>query len=207
MGEWNLAPEIHNWQIATMVEAAVSQSLKAHRQKRSLTIQKLADASGVSRAMISKIERGDAVPTTSVLGKLAEALDTSISQLIGGRVASSAVVVRAEDQPEYRDPRSGFVRRSLSPLYHGRGVDFVQNSLPPGQATEPFPSHRAGVEEHLFVQSGQLAVTVGSEIHKLSAGDFLFYPANQEHSFHNTGNDEAVFFIVIDGTGAQAANK
>ena len=74
-----------------MVEATVSQSLKAHRQKRCLTIQKLADASGVSRAMISKIERGDAVPTTSVLGKLAEALDTSISQLIGGPVASSAV--------------------------------------------------------------------------------------------------------------------
>ncbi len=81
-----------------MVEAAVSQSLKAHRQKRSLTIQMLADASGVSRAMISKIERSDAMPTTSVLGKLTEALDTSISQLIGGPVASSAVVVRADDR-------------------------------------------------------------------------------------------------------------
>ena len=190
-----------------MVAAAVSHSLKTHRQNRSLTIQKLADASGVSRAMISKIERCDAMPTTSVLGKLAEALDTSISQLVGGPVTSSAVTVRSGDQPEYTDPNSGFVRRSLSPLYQGRGVDFVQNSLPPGQETEPFPSHRVGVEEHLFVQSGQLEVTVGSEIHKLSTGDFLFYPANQEHSFHNTGDDEAVFFIVIDGTGAQTAKK
>jgi mannose-6-phosphate isomerase-like protein (cupin superfamily) len=157
--------------------------------------------------MISKIERGDAVPTTSVLGKLAEALNVSISQLVGGQAVCTTVIVRESDQPEYREPQSGFTRRSLSPLYHGRGVDFVRNTLPVGQSTGPFPSHRSGVEEHLFVQSGEMEITVGDETYSLNSGDFLFYPADQEHTFHNAGQVEAVFFIVIDGTGAQSKNS
>ena len=183
-----------------MVDSPLPETLKAQRTRQELTIEALAKRSGVSRAMISKIERGETVPTTSTLGKLAEALDLSISQLIGGKGDTSALLTRRADQPEFVEPKSRFVRRSLSPLYRGRGVDFVLNTLPAGQRTGPFPSHRPGVEEHLYLQSGKLAVIVGDERFELAAGDFLFYPADRPHTFENLGNRDAVYFIVIDNT-------
>ena len=150
--------------------------------------------------MISKVERGEAQPTTSVVGKLAEALDLSISQLIGGPQVTGTLVLREKDQPRFSEKESGFERRSLSPLYRGRGIDLVLNTLPPNTRTGPFPSHRAGVEEHLWVQAGELVVEVGDERHCLNAGDFLFYPADRDHSFVNEGATPAVFLIAVDST-------
>ncbi|MEP5762265.1 MAG: XRE family transcriptional regulator [Litoreibacter sp.] len=174
--------------------------LNSERRNHNLTIDALANKSGVSRSMISKVERGEAQPTTSVLGKLAEALDLSISQLVGGPQITGALVVRKADQPRFSEESSGFERRSLSPLYRGRGIDLVLNTLPPNSRTGPFPSHRAGVEEHLWVQSGNLMVEVGEEQHHLKAGDFLFYPADRDHSFINNEDTPAVFMIAIDST-------
>lgn len=183
-----------------MTATDLSRSLKAYRQRKGLTLEGLAQISGVSRAMISKIERAEATPTTSVLGKLAEALELSVSQLVGGTTRSGPAMIPAEAQPVFKEVATGFERRSLSPLYRGRGVDLALNRLPPGERTGPFPSHRPGVEEHLYVQSGSVRIRVGNEAWDLKAGDYLFYPADVEHVFENTGNVEAVFLIVIDST-------
>lgn len=170
------------------------------RRERQLTLQQLADVSGVSRAAISKIERGESGASTSVLGKLAEALDLSISQLVGGRPGDSVVHIPAGGQPVFREEATGFERRSLSPLYLGRGVDFVLNRLPAGARTGPFPSHRSGVEEHLFVSKGQLRVILDGEEHVLNEGDFLFYQGDKSHSFENASSADCEYFIVIDST-------
>lgn len=183
-----------------MTTTDLSRSLKSQRQKNNLTLDQLAGRSGVSRAMISKIERGEATPTTSVLGKLAEALDLSITQLVGGTARSGPVMIPAARQPVFQEAETGFVRRSLSPLYRGRGIDLALNTLPPGGRTGPFPSHRPGVEEHLYVQSGSVRIHVGEESWDMQAGDYLFYPADRDHVFENTGDTDAVFLIVIDGT-------
>lgn len=181
-------------------DSSLSETLRGYRQQRRLTLEQLAKKSGVSRAAISKIERGDSGASTPVLGKLAEALDLSISQLIGGRERERVLRIPAAAQPVFREEGSGFERRSLSPLYLGRGIDFVHNRLPPKAKTGPFPSHRPGVEEHLYVVKGRLKVTLDGEAHILSAGDFLFYQANLDHTFENLSNAACEYFIVIDST-------
>ncbi len=175
-------------------------TLRGRRQERKLTLQQLADQSGVSRAAISKIERGESGASTPVLGKLAEALDLSISQLIGGPRREHVVHIRSAAQPVFREDATGFERQSLSPLYRGQGVDFVVNRLPPRARTGPFPSHRHGVEEHLYVSKGRLRVTLEDEEHVLEAGDFLFYEADRSHMFENLTGRVCEFFIVIDST-------
>ncbi len=179
---------------------ALGDTLRRRRQERKLTLQQLAKISGVSRAAISKIERGDSGASTPVLGKLAEALDLSISQLVGGRQRDQVAHITAVDQPVFREEKTGFERRSLSPLYFGRGVDFVLNRLPPHTGTGPFPSHRPGVEEYLYVAKGRLDVTLGDTKHILKTGDFLFYPADQNHTFENPAGRDCEYFIVIDST-------
>lgn len=174
--------------------------LRSLRAAKQWTIQQLATKSAVSRAMISKIERGEASPTTVVLGKLAEGLGVSISQLIGGRKARGARLLRPHGQPVYRDSKSGFERRSLSPVSRHNGVDVVLNALPAGASTGPFPSHRGGVEEHLYVIRGRLIVTLGRKRFKLEAGDALFFPAAVTHRFDNPGEIQTDYLIVIDNT-------
>lgn len=181
-------------------ENALGDTLRRRRRERKLTLQQLADQSGVSRAAISKIERGDSSASTPVLGKLAEALDLSISQLVGGNQRDQVAHIPASEQPVFREEKTGFERQSLSPLYFGHGVDFVLNRLPPHTKTGPFPSHRPGVEEYLYVAKGRLDVTLGDTKHILKTGDFLFYQANQSHTFENPTGRGCEYFIVIDST-------
>lgn len=180
--------------------APLGPALRRRRKELKWTLQELADKSGVSRAAISKIERGDSGASTPVLGKLAEALDVSVSQLLGGAERTTVVHIPAANQPVFREQETGFERQSLSPLYLGRGVDFVLNRLPPHGKTGPFPSHRKGVEEHLYVTKGRLKVTLGNESHIVNKGDFLFFHGDQNHTFENMTNRACEYFIVIDST-------
>jgi transcriptional regulator with XRE-family HTH domain len=178
----------------------LGEALKQRRQEKQLTLEQLSTKSGVSRAAISKIERGDSGASTPVLGKLAEALDLSISQLVGGPVSEPVLHIRKDQQPVFREEKSGFERRSLSPMYRGRGIDFVVNHLPPKAKTGPFPSHRQGVEEHLYVTKGRLKVTLDGAEYVIEPGGFLFYRGDLSHSFENLSNSPCEYFIVIDST-------
>jgi len=178
----------------------LGEALKRRRQERQLTLEQLAASSGVSRAAISKIERGDSGASTPVLGKLAEALDLSISQLVGGPQGEPVLHIPRSQQPVFTEEATGFERRSLSPMYLGRGIDFVFNRLPPKAKTGPFPSHRQGVEEHLHVTKGRLKVTLDETEYTLETGDFLFYRGDLSHSFENLSNTACEYFIVIDST-------
>lgn len=181
-------------------QSKLGEAIRRRRQERNLTLELLAEKSGVSRAAISKIERGDSGASTPVLGKLAEALDLSISQLIGGRRREPVLHIPRAGQPVFREEATGFERRSLSPMYHGRGVDLVLNTLPPRSKAGPFPSHRQGVEEHLYVAKGRLRVTLDGQDYVLETGDFLFYQADLCHTFENLSDSVCEYFIVIDST-------
>jgi transcriptional regulator with XRE-family HTH domain len=177
-------------------------NIRRLRRERSLTLEAFALKSGVSRAMISKIERGDAIPTATVLGKLAAGFEIGLTQLIGGQKERAPLLLRPVDQPVFRDPESGLERRSLSPFFSDRSVDFALNTLP-AHGYVSFPGHDRGVEEYLYVQRGSLVVVVGEESYAVACGSSLFYHAHVVHEFHNQTDDVVEFFIMVDRTGAR----
>lgn len=183
-------------------DAHLATNLRQLRQERGLTLDALALRSGVSRAMISKIERGTAVPTATVLGKLAFGLEVGLSRLVGEQRTRAPVFLTPATQAIFRDPDTGFERRSLSPLFSDRFVDFAINTLPAGAAAV-FPPHPPGIEEYLFVRTGVLIVIVDGEQFQVRAGASLFYPGHVAHEFRNETNEPVEFFIVVDGTGAR----
>ncbi|MEP9367176.1 XRE family transcriptional regulator [Xanthobacter sp. VNH20] len=182
--------------------AGLPENLRRFRKERGYTLDTLSVRCGVSRAMISKIERGVSVPTATVLGKLAAGLEIGLSQLIGGQRTRQSLLVPPGEQPVFRDPESGLERRSLSPLFPDRSVDFALNTLPPGRSVS-FPPHQNGVEEYLYVAKGTLKVVVGAENFTVKQGSTLFYNANSVHEFHNETRATVEFFIVIDSTIAR----
>ncbi len=176
----------------------LSQTLLERRKHAHLSMERLADSSGVSRSMISKIERAEAVPSTSVLAKLAAALGTTVADLLAEPVEAEVVVLRHRLQPIIIDGESGFSRRCISPILPGRGVDWVLNTLPPNTYTGDVASHARGTEEYIYVLSGQLDARIGDQNYQLKAGDSVYFQAYAGHQFHNAGHEDCQYFLVID---------
>lgn len=137
------------------------------------------------------------MPTATVLGKLAAGLRIGLSQLLGTSQSRKPKLIKRKAQSVFRDPETGFERRSMSPLFADGAVDIAFNELPPGRSAA-FPPHHEGVEEYLFVHEGKLSVLVDGTRYSVAAGDTLFYPSNCKHEFCNDGADIARFYVVVD---------
>jgi transcriptional regulator with XRE-family HTH domain len=179
---------------------ALATELRERRRRQGLSLEALATKSGVSRSMISKVERGEAVPSTVVLSRLAEALGATFAQLMMPAPEREILVIPRSHQPVLRDEVTGFTRRVLSPVLPGRGVDFVLNTLPAGATAGDFSAHRPGVEEYIYVLAGRLEARIGGNTAQLSEGDSLFFDASVPHAFHNAGKAECRYLLVIDSS-------
>ncbi len=184
-----------------MVEEVSSEKLglrvKELRRAKRMTLNGLAEASGVSRAMISKIERGEKNPTLVVTARIAEGLGVTLSQLAGVERHREAVVVPRDRRMVMRDPETGFERQLLSPTFSRRGVEFIRNVIPEGSTSGEFPPHRKGVEEYLVVEEGKIAAMLDGEEYLLEKGDALYFEADVAHRFDNAGAGEASYYLII----------
>ena len=187
-------------------EIRLAQRLRQERESRGWTLAELATRSGVSRAMVSKIERGEASPTAALLGRLSAAFGLTLSQLFARMEDPSecpaGLVTRAATQPVWIDPETGFLRRSLSPPdfdLPGRApLELVWGELPPG-ATVFYPAaSRAFIaDQQLVVVSGALSITLAATAHLLDAGDCLWFGPPSDVTFHNPGAARCRYVIAV----------
>jgi transcriptional regulator with XRE-family HTH domain len=189
----------------TLVEEVSSgrlgERVRALRRERGWTLEVLAERSGVSRAMISKLERGEKNPTLVVAAKVAEGLGMNLSQLVSVEEKSKVVVVPRERRMTMRDPETGFERQLLSPSLGGRGVEFMRNVVPEGSTSGELPPHRRGVEEYVVVERGRLRAVLGGVEYVLEEGDAAYFEADVAHRFDNAGAGECSYYLVIDSKG------
>ena len=158
------------------LEARLAARIRREREARGWSLAELAAQSGVSRAMISKVERAESSPTAALLGRLSGALGLTVSALLARAEADGGPgrVLRTAEQPLWTDPGTGYLRRAVSPP--GAEPELVEVELPPG-ARVPYPaeSYRFLRGQVLWVRSGRLEVEEGEERHSLRAGDCLAY--------------------------------
>jgi transcriptional regulator with XRE-family HTH domain len=173
--------------------------LKREREVRGWSIAILAEASRVSRAMISKIERAEASPTAALLGRLSGAFGLTVSALLARAESdgTSGRVARAADQVVWTDPETGYVRRSLSPP--GADPELVLIDLPPG-ATVPYPASAYAFlrGQCVFVLAGRLAVREGDEETFLRGGDCLAFDLSsaRDCGFANPSASHPARYVV-----------
>jgi transcriptional regulator with XRE-family HTH domain len=185
----------------TAVEAVsfgrLGERVRELRRGRGLTLDGLAEISGVSRAMISKLERGEKNPTLVVAAKLAGGLGVTLSRLAGMEEHREVIIVPRERRMVMRDPETGFERQLLSPNSVGLGVEFMRNTIPEGSTSGEFPPHRKGVGEQIVVERGTLKAILAGEEHLLREGDALYFEADVPHRFDNAGKQECSYYLVI----------
>ncbi|TDC46530.1 XRE family transcriptional regulator [Jiangella ureilytica] len=170
--------------------------LKDERRRRGLNLEALAAASGVSRSMISDIERGAKTPTVLVLARLATALGVTVSRLLGEDQPDRVIELRRDGQPAITDA-AGWQRRILSPTLPGVEFEFIRTTIPAGVTLGSFAPHAVGSREYIAVETGELAVTVDGVEHRLGTGDALYYAGDATHAFANPGAVECIYYTAM----------
>jgi transcriptional regulator with XRE-family HTH domain len=180
------------------LEAVIGARIRRLRLEKGLTLDDLAAASGVSRAMISRIERAEASPTSSLLARVCAALGLSLSAFFAEEGQSSPLSRRHEQQV-WRDPETGYIRRAVSPPRTASAIDIVDVEFPAG-ARVSFPPHAAshGMTQHVWIFEGEMRMTTGDETYELFAGDCLFMPVGEGHVFHNPTSKPARYCVVLN---------
>ncbi|WEO93522.1 XRE family transcriptional regulator [Streptomyces sp. FXJ1.172] len=179
----------------------IAARIGTERERRRWTLAQLADASGVSQAMISRIERAESSPTAVVLGKLSAAFQLSVASLLalaeGAPEDTEGVpgVRRPADTPEWRDPATGYRRRQITGPHFP--AEIAEIRLPAG-AQVPYPAAAfAFVRQVVWVLEGRLTFHDGDTVHELDAGDTLELGEPAERVFANTTDAECRYAVVL----------
>jgi len=185
---------------AAELNSLIARRVRELRAGRRLSLDALSRRSGVSRSMISLIERGKCSPTAVVLEKLSGGLGVTLASLFDAPAASarpSGPVVRRDEQPRWRDPASGYLRRNVSPPDTGQPLQIVEVSFPAG-ARVAFENSARGlrVYQQVWMFDGTLDITAGEQRHRLRKGDCIAMQLDHPTMFHNPTRKAAHYAVV-----------
>jgi transcriptional regulator with XRE-family HTH domain len=182
------------------IDAFLAARVRDLRRVRGITLEQLAEQSGVSRSMISLIERQETSPTAAVLNKLADAFGISLPAFFAGqgRCADPDPVSRRADQHAWTDPASGYLRRHLSPPSVDSPIELVEVTFPAG-GTVVFDNlvRRVGIEQQIWVIKGAMDITLDSRTWQLQTGDCMAMALGARITFHNPGSHQARYVLAL----------
>ena len=181
----------------TGIDQRIAAHLKQRRLASGLSLAELAERSGVSRAMISKIERSAASPTAALLGRLCNGLGLTLSTLITDAEQSGSPLARARDQTQWHDPATGLIRTMISPGHRDSLVEIVRIDLPASASVNYDPQRYLRYEQHVLPITGRLEVTMGQEKYQLGSWDCLLMQTNLPLRFHNPGSANCRYLVIV----------
>ena len=187
---------------ASDLNQRIAERVRELRAAQCFSLDALASRSGVSRSMISLIERGESSPTAVVLEKLAGGLGVTLASLFDAPTAathaSSSPVARRDDQPQWQDPASGYLRRNISPPGARQPMQIVEVQFPPGRSVAFETGGRdMRVYQQVWVLEGAIDITLGVERHQLREGDCLAMQLDRPTIFHNPTRKPTRYVVVI----------
>ena len=193
----SLSPRSRPAEPAEAIHQHLGSRVKQLRAGRGWSLEALANASGVSRSMLSQIEREHANPTLAVTLRIARAFGLSLGELLEMPGAASTVtVIRADDHTyHYRSDKDCRIR-TLSPLNLEKDVEFYEVRFQAGGGLRSSP-HFEGTREFLTVQKGRVRIESAGYTEELAPGDSASYRADVPHAILNSGRGEATVFLIV----------
>lgn len=176
----------------------VGATLQKIRLKRGLTLEDLSRAAGVSKSMLSQIEREKANPTIAVAWRLANALGIGIEQLLAGeaQVKEAIHILEPHETPTLPGVHAGYVLRILGPMELAGTYEWYELTLAPQGELVSQP-HDPGTMEYLTLVHGAVEVEVDGTKKKLKTGGTARYVADKSHAIRNAGKAEAKALLVV----------
>lgn len=177
------------------IEARIARNLRRRREAQGLSLAQLAARSGVSKAMIAKVESGASSPTAGLLGRLCGGLGVTLSTLMLEAEGAGMRHFPAGEQPSWRDPATGLERAVLSPAVTPSEVEIARIRYPRATVIEYDVPPARPLKQHLVMLSGSLRFTIGAETVELRAGDCLFAIIDRSTRFES-GAEPAEYLVV-----------
>ena len=176
----------------------VGATLQRMRLERGLTLEDLSRTAGVSKSMLSQIEREKANPTIAVAWRLANALGVEIAELLSADVKKQDAIriLEAHETPTLPGEHAGYTLRILGPMELAGKFEWYELTLAPNGALVSAP-HDPGTTEHLTLLHGSVELDVNEVIKKLKVGATARYAADLPHRIQNTGKSEAKALMVV----------
>lgn len=179
------------------LDTRLARRLAALRAEHGWSLDTLARTTGVSRSTLSRVERAEISPTAALLGSLSTAYGRTPSQLLAEAEPDPPLLVRAADQDVWRDEASGFDRRTVSPPHPSLRGEVVRGDLRPGAdigyAEPPVP----GLEQHVWILSGELHLTADGTEHRLAEGDCLRFRLRGPTRFRCPGPEPVRYAVLV----------
>ena len=180
---------------------AVGAKLQSLRQAHKLSLDELSRRAGVSKSMLSQIERNQANPTVAVLWRLANALGADLAEFLSdtpAQIRTPTITVVAEHAaPVIRSPDGQCELRILGPIELAGRLEWYRLTIAPGGVLAS-EAHEHGAREHLTVNSGQILVHAGGVEKKIHHGETARYPVDVHHSLSNPGKSVATALLVVE---------
>jgi len=173
----------------------VGAQIRRFRIKKRISVSDLARRAGVSKSLISQLERGNVNPSIETVRAIASALEVPTFTLFLEQDDNHGTLVRKDQRLLLEVPGSQIVRELLTPNLD-RAMLLVIGKVPPHTSSSPSPTTHRG-EEAVYVLRGQLDVQLQDELHSMDAGDTLYFDARVPHLFTNPGDTEAEILSVI----------
>ncbi len=178
----------------------LAQRIREIRKKRGLTLGQLAERSQLTQSVLSKVENFRVTPSLAALGRIAEALGVTFSELVEGvDEKKKVVIVPAGEGPVFdRDrPKSSIVYRSLASTRHAKLMEPLLLEVPRGEPRKEALPHEG--EEFLMVIDGAVELEYGEERYCLKKGDCAYIDATEKHRLLNSGPKAAQVLCVFSG--------
>lgn len=179
------------------LDERIGRRVRERREALGLSLEDLAARCGVSRSMISRIERIESSPTAALLGRLCAGLGLTLSGLMAHAERSAHALARRDEQQSWRDPETGYLRRMVSPPGTGSSVELVDVELPAGARVAFGAWPLAAYDQHVLVVEGRLTLTVGDEQMSMSAGDCAHMTLERGIAFENETKRVVRYLVVL----------
>jgi transcriptional regulator with XRE-family HTH domain len=174
---------------------SIGHRVAERRAALKLALDEIAARTGVSRAMISRIERGEVHASAVVLDKLCAGLGITLSALFARSTPSH--LSRRADQSVWKDPASGYIRREVAPSGTGSPVRIVEVDFPAGATISLEKSRHRLIDQHVWILAGQIEITLPERVYSLATGDCLYMRPDEGITFRNVTGKPARYAVIL----------
>jgi transcriptional regulator with XRE-family HTH domain len=178
------------------IESRIASNLRRKREEIGLSLGQLAERSGVSKAMIAKVESCASSPTAGLLGRLCAGLGVTLSGLMMSAESADVGMHPAGSQPIWRDPETGLERVLVAPSSARSSVEIARLTLPAGAVVEYELVPTRLIRQHLVGIAGRLIFTIGGETNTIGPKDCLFAVIDRATRLEAPGPDPAEYYVI-----------
>ncbi|MTD25471.1 helix-turn-helix domain-containing protein [Erwinia sorbitola] len=179
-----------------MLQHHLAHTLKTHRRERGWSLAQAAEATGVSKAMLGQIERGESSPTIATLWKIATGFNLPFSAFIEPLAVDRAAPRRQQQLQGYSPADNTMQALPLFPFDAALNFEMLVVELAPGASSES-SAHEPGVIEHVIVIEGELELQVAAQWQSLAPGEGVRFNADRAHAYRNPGIYPVRFYDLI----------